>query len=217
VLFPLPAPLFVSFCFSFTLQSPIVSSHIIFFLFYALLLWSVQFLSLGSWFFFPQILVAFSRSSNLIGSFTSQRTNHRPPRPLYNNVCTSCSEPLSVKPMGCPGTHDTRSVTFQKRENLKQNSCLHLTVIKMKNKIQFYTLFYRLWNVVILVTAGGYSYCVRHCRYYIMDSSYQNKSVKWRIGWWPLRVECWSGKWYGRNKVGSNWKMVAISYLKLLN
>jgi hypothetical protein len=87
-------------------------------LFYPLLIWSVQFLSLAAWFFFPQVLVAASRFSNVIGSFTSPRTNHRPHLPIYNNVCTCCSGPLTVKPIGCPGTHDTRCVTFQKSENL---------------------------------------------------------------------------------------------------
>ena len=85
------------FVFTFTLLSPIVTSHIIS-LFHPMLLWSGQFLRLVSWFFFPQVLVAISRSSNLIGSFTSPRTNHRPPRLLYSNVCTCCCGPLTVKP-----------------------------------------------------------------------------------------------------------------------
>jgi hypothetical protein len=51
-------------------------------------LWSVRFLSLVAWFFFLQVLVATSCSSNVIDSFTSPRTNHRPHRPVYNNVCT---------------------------------------------------------------------------------------------------------------------------------
>jgi hypothetical protein len=92
-------------------------------------------------FFFPQALVATSRSSNLIGSFTSPRTNHRPHRLLYNNVCTCCSGPLTVKPIGCPGTHDAHCVTFQKSENLMQPSCVHLTTIKINNTIQFDKLF----------------------------------------------------------------------------
>jgi hypothetical protein len=80
---------FLSFLFAstFTLLSPITTPHIVS-LFYPLLLLSVQFLSLVSWFFFPQVLVATSPSSNLIGSFTSPRTNHRPQHSQYNNVCT---------------------------------------------------------------------------------------------------------------------------------
>jgi hypothetical protein len=129
--------LFVS---TFTPLSPIATSHIIS-LFYLLLLWSVHFLSLVSWFFFPQVLVATSLSSNLIGSFTSARTNHRPHRPLYNNLCTCWSVPLTVKPIDCPGTHNTYCVTFQKSENLVQSSYIQLTTIKISITIQFDKLF----------------------------------------------------------------------------
>ena len=119
--------LFVS---TFNLLSPIATPHIIS-LCYPLLLWSVQFVNLLARFFFLQVLVATSRSSNMIGSLTSTRTNHRPRRSLYNNLCTCCSGSLTVKPIGCPGTHDNCCVTFQKSENLMQSSCIHLTTIKI--------------------------------------------------------------------------------------
>jgi hypothetical protein len=50
-----------------------------------------------------------------------------------------------------------------------------------------------------------------------MDRSYQNKNIREEeidaLGEWSTEGE----DGFGRNKVGANWRMVAISYFKLCN
>ena len=84
----------------------------------------VQFLSLVSWFIFSQVLVATSSSSNLIVSFTSPRTNHRPHSPLYNKVCDCCRaffDLLTLDSETQVWTHDARCVTWYCRDRV--SSC----------------------------------------------------------------------------------------------